>query len=56
MISLAIIQEKIRLGYALNPSEQAFVDKSTDDRGRISARKFSGLSEPPDSIADRLQL
>lgn len=52
MADLYALQEKLRLGYKLTPSQEAFVLKSTDELGRVSRRKFIGLEEYPDSVID----
>lgn len=52
MADLFALQEKIRLGYKLTSSQEAFVIKSTDDKGRVSRRKFTGLEEFPRSAID----
>lgn len=52
MADLYALQEKLRLGYTLTASQEAFLIKSTDELGRVSRRKFIGLAEYPDSVID----
>jgi hypothetical protein len=54
MPSLLDLQTKIRLGYPLNPEEQAFLMKAADQSGVESERKWQGWSESPDSVVDQI--
>lgn len=51
-MDLYSLQFKISRGYKLTASEEAFVTKSTDDKGRVSRRKFIGIEEYPNSVID----
>lgn len=52
MPHLANLQLKVKAGYKLTPEELLFMEKSANEDGVPSRRKFEGWKEYPDSVMD----